>query len=194
MLLRAGLASRRRPLLAAWTLLLVAGCMRRQSADEALTKALAAAGRKQAVVYPLTGTITIDGAPPKVGPGERIIVMLNDPKDPDTRLAERPYAVVNPTGGFVFHTYTQSDGVKPGVYVLSIAKLREDRRKGFVGPDGFHNLYNDPQRNQKENPELNIDHQRPGKTNYELSLDIAGREPATPGEGALTELVFRRKQ
>ena len=46
----------------------------------------------------------------------------------------------------------------PGSYIAAIAKLKVKKQKGLVGPDGLQNLYNDPDRNPKEHPELKIEH------------------------------------
>jgi hypothetical protein len=165
-------------LLAAFAPLLVAGCSGGQSADQALDKSLAAVGQQRTTVYPLAGRVTVDGAPPQLEPGERIIVMLEDPAKPGTR---GPYVPVDDSGEFTFQSYAAADGLQPGTYIVTFAKLRK-KRGGYVGPDGFHNLYNDPEKNQTEYPDFKIEHQAPGKKDYAFDLKIAGREavPATP--------------
>ncbi len=64
--------------------------------------------------------------------------------------------------------------------------------KQYPGPDLFQNLYDDPDRNLKEYPELKIDHQPPGKTDYVFDLKIAGREAVAAGPNAVTH--FRISQ
>ena len=79
------------------------------------------------------------------------------------------------------------DLAQPGTYIVTFAKLTK-KPKGFLGPDGFHNLYNDAERNQKEYPELTIQHQAPGKKDYYFDLRIAGRDEVAPGPKALTQI------
>jgi hypothetical protein len=181
------LASRGRRLLAASALLFIEGCSGTQSADQALDKSLAAAGQERTKVYPLAGKLTVDGAPPELGPRETIILMLNDPAKLETSPNLRPHVSVSATGDFSFQTYTAADGVKPGTYIVTFAKLTK-KPKGFLGPDGFHNLYNDAERNQQQYPELKIDHQAAGKKDYYFELTIAGRDEVAPGPRALTQL------
>jgi hypothetical protein len=176
-------ASRGRGLVAAFALFLVAGCSG-QSADQALDKALVAVGQQQTTVYPLAGKVTVDGVPPQLEPGERIIVMLEDPAKLGTR---GPYVAVDNTGEFTFRSYAAADGLKPGTYIVTIAKLRK-KGGGYVGPDGFHNLYNDAERNQQQYPVLKIEHQAPGKKDYAFDLKIVGREPAEANPKALTRV------
>jgi hypothetical protein len=193
MFLRPRLASRECRLLAAFVLLLVAGCSGSKSADQALDKSLAAAGLQRTSVCPLAGKLTVDGLPPTVEQGEKIIVMLNDPAKPDAPPNSGAYATVGQDGEFSFRTYAAADGVNPGTYIVTFAKLKVKKKKGLVGPDGFQNLYNDAGRNQKENPDFKINHQAPGKTDYAFDLKIAGREAAAAGPKALTQIVIRGK-
>ena len=181
------LASRGCRLLAAFALFLVAGCSGTQSGDQALDKSLAAAGQQRTKVYPLAGKLTVDGAPPELEQRERIILMLNDPAKLDPSPNLRPHVSVSATGDFSFQTYAADDGVKPGTYIVTFAKLTK-KTKGLVGPDGFHNLYNDAEQNQKEYPELKIEHQAPGKKDYAFDLRIAGRDEVAAGPRALTRL------
>jgi hypothetical protein len=174
----------------------VAGCSRMQSADQALAKSLEVSGRQRMAVFPLAGKVTVDGVPAQLKPGERIIVMLNDVSKPDLPLIQRPHVPVRETGEFKFRTYEEADGVPPGTYVLTFAEFKVDKKRGFLGPDGFHNLYNDPERNKQEYPELQINHQSPGESHYEFNLRIAGRDEVAAAKGALTDLQFegtRRK-
>jgi hypothetical protein len=186
-LFRPRLASPGCRLLAAFALLLVAGCSGTQSADQVLDKSLAGAGQHRTTVFPLAGKLTVDGLPPELGPREIIVVMLNAPAKLDTAAGLRPHASVDATGEFAFQTYVPHDGVEPGTYIVTFAKLTK-KKGGLVGPDGFHNLYNDAERNREQYPELKIEHQAPGKQDYLFNLKIAGREPADAGPKALTRL------
>ena len=171
-------------LIAAFALLLVAGCSGGQTADQALDKSLAAVQQQRTTVYPLAGMVTVDGLPPQLEPGERIIVMLEDP----AKLGIRgPYVAVDNTGEFTFRSYAAADGLNPGTYIVTFAKLRK-KRGGYVGPDGFHNLYNDPEKTQTEYPDFKIEHQAPGKKDYAFDLKIAGRDEVAAGPRALTHI------
>jgi len=181
------LASRGFRPLTACALLVVIGCSGTQSADQALNKSLASLGQQRATVYPLAGTLTVDGLPPELKQGERVIIMLNDVSQLDTPLDTRPYAITGDAGQFSFRTYVTDDGVKPGTYIVTVAKLTKTRN-GIRGPDGFHNLYNDAERNQKEYPDLRIEHQAPGKKDYAFILRIVGRDEAPAGPRALTHV------
>ncbi len=180
----------KRALIVALALLItLGGCSQRQSADEALNKALANAGQGRERVYPLAGRLTIDGQKPRFDkPPNKIVVMLHDCGNPDIPVGERPYVLADPEGRFAFHTYFDGDGVKPGKYVLTFAVLRKKGKLGLVGPDRLKNLYNDPDENAKV-AELNIDHHAPGKTDYVFDLQVAGREPiSNPGSKALVAI------
>jgi hypothetical protein len=172
---------------AALSVILVASCARTQTSDKALNQSLAAAGKQRTTVYPLAGKLTIDGAPPQPEPGEFIIVMLNDPGQLDIPVSTRPHVTVSPTGEFAFRTNAADDGVAPGTYVVTFARLTKQEGK-FFGPDAFHNLYNDPEKNQTEYPELKIEHRAPGKKDYDFNLKIAGREESAAGPKALTHI------
>jgi hypothetical protein len=173
-------------------LISVGGCSGTQSADQALNKALANAGQQREKIYPLAGTVTIDGQSPHFDkPAYKLTVILNDPQSPDAPIRERPYVVADSHGGFAFETYFNGDGVKPGKYILTFAVLRKKSKTGYVGPDQLKNLYNGPDQNSTA-PDFVIDHQAPGKTDYTFNLAIAGKEAAKPGPHALTEILWSR--
>jgi hypothetical protein len=179
------LPSPRGSLFVAFALLVVAGCS--GGADQALEKSLATNGYQRSTVYPLAGKLTVDGQPPEFEEGDRIVAMLNDP----AKLGTAPsghYVTVGKGGEFTFQTYAKDDGVPPGTYILTFAKLKVKKRSSLVGPDGFHNLYNDAARNQKEYPDFKIEHQAPGKKDYVFNLQVAGRDEVAAGPGALTRI------
>ena len=72
-----------------------------------------------------------------------------------------------------------------------MAQLSKEKAHNFAGPDGFQNLYNDPDTNDKE-PELTVNHASPGKTNYVFDLKLAGRQPESTGS-ARGDADFVRK-
>jgi len=165
------------------TVLLIAGCSSGQTSDQAIDKALANAGKTREAVCPLAGKVTVDGLPPDLAEAEWIVMMLKDPANPK---ADGRIAVISRSGEFAFKTFGTDDGVKAGTYIATFTKLKRGQHKQYPGPDQFQNLYDDPDRNLKEYPELKIDHQRPGKKNYVFDLKVAGREAAAAGPNAVT--------
>jgi len=163
--------------------LLVAGCSSGQSANQAIDKALENAGQKRSALYPLAGKITVDGIPPDLAEAEWIIMTLKDPANPK---ADGPLRLISRSGEFNFGTFGKDDGVKAGTYIATFSKLKRGQQKEYPGPDQFENLYDDPDRNLKEYPELKINHQSPGKKDYAFDLKIAGREAAAAGPNAVT--------
>jgi hypothetical protein len=180
------LASPRRRLFPAFALLLIAGCTG-TSANQNLEKSLATIGHERTAVYPLAGKITVDGQPPDFAEGDRIIVMLNDAAKLGA-AATGPYVYVGKDGDFTFRTYGTDDGAPAGTYIVTFAKLKVKKRSSLVGPDGFHNLYNDAERNQQEYPDFKIEHKARGKKDYLFDLRIAGREEVVAGPKALTRI------
>jgi hypothetical protein len=164
-------------------MLLVGGCSSGQTTNQAIDKALENAGQKREAVYPLAGTVTVDGMPPDLAEREWIVMVLKDPANPQANGLFRP---ISRSGEFAFGTFAKDDGVKAGTYIATFSKLKRGQRKEYPGPDQFLNLYDDPDRNLKEYPELKIDHQPPGKKDYVFDLKIAGREAAAAGPNAVT--------
>ena len=107
-------------------------------------------------------------------------------KDPANPQSNGRYAVISRSGEFAFGAFGRDDGVKAGTYIATFTKLKRGQHKQYPGPDLFQNLYDDPDRNLKEYPELKIDHQPPGKTDYVFDLKIAGREAVAAGPNAVT--------
>jgi outer membrane murein-binding lipoprotein Lpp len=165
------------------TVLLVAGCSSGQTYNQAIDKALANAGKTRSAVYPLAGKIKVDGVAPDLAEGEWIVMMLKDPANPKP---DGPYRLISRSGEFAFRTFAKDDGVKAGTYIATFSKLKRGQHKEYPGPDEFNNLYDDPDRNLKEYPELKINHQPPGKKDYVFDLKIAGREAVAAGPNAVT--------
>ncbi len=95
-------------------------------------------------------------------------------------------------GSFTFYTYTAGDGVPVGSYVVLFAELHPSRQKGLIQPDGLKNLYDDPDKNG-QNKDFVVTVAEPGKTDYDFNLDLAGKEPATPGPHAVAEIRKDKK-
>jgi hypothetical protein len=141
--------------------------------------------RKTHPFYPLAGRVRIDGHAPDAKNGD-LIVMLNG-KEARHGKIEECSAICKPDGSFEI-----AGGHTAGKFVVTFARLT--RRKGvdwaeWNGPEGFKNLYNDPDKNARI-PEFVIDHRAPGKTDYVFNLKVDGRPPAQPGPNALVHLEF----
>ena len=161
------------------------GC---QPTDQRLEKALQQAGAQKEHVFPLSGRVTVDGAPAECDPRRPVIVVLIDRDTTAEAARGRRFVECETEGRFSFRTYARNDGVKPGRYVVAIAKLERTGVDGYAGSDQFHNRYNDPDKNAQD-ATFEIEHNSPGKTDYEFHLTIAGAEPVeTPGPHAITHI------
>jgi hypothetical protein len=178
--------SRAFKLLAVLTVAWAAGCGR-QNADDSVNKILKETGQQRADVFPLAGKVMVDGHAPQTRPGggKRLIVILSDPAKPDAPVSSRPKATCQPNGDFAFNMYGTGDGVVAGKYVVVLVELKFDKRKGYVGPDGLKNLYNDPDKNATVDGFV-IEHKAPGKKDYVFNLEVEGHEPGTPGPHSIT--------
>jgi hypothetical protein len=178
-------SSREFKLLVALTVSWAAGC-RPQNADDSVNKILKETGQQRADAFPLAGKVTIDGHAPETRPGgKRLIMILTDPAKPDAPVSSRPKTTCQPNGDFAFNMYGTGDGVAAGKYVVVFVELRFDKRKGYVGPDGLMNLYNDPDKNAKMDGFV-IEHKAPGKTDYIFNLEVEGHDAGTPGPHSIT--------
>jgi hypothetical protein len=114
-------------------------------------------------------------------------VILNDPQ----HLVAGGKAVTNvdSQGDFAFTTYLPQDGAPTGKYIVTFSQLRRapaGRKSGggitlpmsqeFVLPDELKNLYSDPEKN-KDNPNFLVEIAGSGRTDYNVNLEVAGREP-----------------
>jgi len=163
-------------------LALAAGCSGRQSPEQRIKIALDQAGMTGSPLYPIAGTVFIDGLPPTFdNPRKHLVITLFDPQKPDKKHLR---ALARADGTFRF----TEDGIRPGHYVLAFSVLRRKGPQNFVGPDGLNNLYNDPDVNAKDFPQFVIDHESPGKKDYDFNLEVAGKEGITsPGPHAVIE-------
>ncbi|HEV7998717.1 MAG TPA: hypothetical protein VGP63_02480 [Planctomycetaceae bacterium] len=170
------------------TLAAAAGCSSRQSPEQRIQIALETAGMTATALYPLAGTVTIDGEPPVFDEARKhLVLMLYDLEKPDLPMGERPYCLARQDGKFTF----TEDGVESGHYVLLFAVLRRKGQGNFIGPDVLNNLYNDPDLNGKTT-QFVIDHKAPGKKDYEFNLEFAGKTPIPePGPHALTKASMK---
>jgi hypothetical protein len=175
-------------LVAALAGFVTAGCG--SSADDALNQTLKDAGKTKDAVYPFAGKVTIDGDPPKLERGYRLVLVLNDPEKLDTPTIQKLHVEADENGEFKFTTYGQNDGIKPGKYIVTFGVFKNQRIVGLVPPDQLHNLYTDPDENAKNSPEFVIDHKAPGNKEYKFNLVVMGKEPvAQPGSHALNGVM-----
>ncbi len=169
------------------------------TAEQALEQAFKGNPNAQRVeVVKFEGTITVDGQPPNK-PGTKLFIILNDPKNPQDP-AKQPKLVggVDDEGNFFFSTNAARDGVEAGNYVVTFVQLHHRKalfgqRRGalFEPPDELKNLYNVPEKNAA-NPEFNVEIKKPGRTDRNFNLAIAGKDPVVaPGPHAMTKLDYR---
>jgi hypothetical protein len=152
----------------------------------------------------LAGRVTVDGQPP--AGDTSLVVILNDPEHLDaTANGKRPevFTVCSGQGDFAIMT-------KPGKYIVTFVELHQFEPRGerpvgrglgpsgpmtrgnLLPPDELKNLYNDPDKNAKEE-KFKLDLNLPGQEDYQVDLALAGKDPvATPGPNAVTLLTARR--
>jgi hypothetical protein len=167
--------------------LLPAGCSKTQSTQEAVDAQLKALNTTKANLARFAGKVTIDGQPPTVNRGQVLLVILYDQKDPEKNKAPLS-TVCKKDGSFEFYRYVAGDGVPVGSYVVLFAELKQSRAKGLIQPDGLKNLYDDPDKNA-QNKDFVAEVAPPGRTDYDFNLDVAGKEPGTPGAHAVTQIL-----
>jgi hypothetical protein len=167
---------------------LMTGCGGSQSADQTLKARLADSNSQAAEIATFSGTVTIDRSPPELKPDESLMIMLYDTKHPPP-AKQLPIATrCGKDGHFEFTTYTRGDGVPVGSYKVLFAAFKfNPLGRGSNSPDALKNLYNDP-----DTTPFQVDLTRPGKTDWNFDLEIAGKEANTsPGQRAITRLVKR---
>jgi hypothetical protein len=139
-------------------------------------------------VFPLSGRVLVDGEPAAFDPRSPVIVILIDRERSAQPASSHRFDECDPEGKFSFSTYERDDGIKPGRYVVAIAKLKRIAPRAYAGPDEFHNRYNDPDKNARE-AMFQIGHDARGKRDYEFHLTVAGAEPVDkPGPHAITQI------
>ncbi len=124
-----------------------------------------------------------------------MFIFLVDPQHPEQKLKYKYSSLCKPDGSFEFSTYFPGDGVPLGKYVVGFVALhpaakkrgRADQAVPYEGPDGLKNRYNDPDKN-KDTKEFAVDVTAPGRTDYEFTLTVAGKDPGTLGEHSVKTL------
>jgi len=166
--------------------LLPAGCSKTQSTQEAVDAQLKALNQPKANLAKFAGKVTVDGQPPTLQRGKVLLVMLYDQKNPDKNKPPL-FATCKKDGSFEFYRYVAADGAPVGSYVVLFAELSASRQKGMTQPDALKNLYDDPDKNAN-NKDFVVEIAPPGRTDYAFNLELAGKDPVTPGPHAVTEI------
>jgi len=163
---------------------------------------------KKTAVAKFAGRVTIDGQPP--AKEYSLFVILNDPQhlDEAAHSTKPKYCQsCNSNGAFAFSTYGHEDGVPVGKYVVTFVglhgpplpvagkmrgpKVRSGGMSHYGPPDELKNLYNDPDKNAKDEKfVLNLE--APGKDDYEFDLPVAAKEAVAAGPNAWTNLGGKR--
>jgi hypothetical protein len=164
--------------------LAAAGCNKTQSPQQALDSQMQTLHIQKEPLGQFAGKVTIDSQPPAIPRGKALVVILCDQKNPEKPVQ---YTICNNDGSFSFYTYSKADGVRLGSYVVLFAELTVTRRSGLRPPDELKNLYNDPDKNA-QNKDFVVTVAAPGKTDYDFNLQLAGKEPATPGPHTVTQI------
>jgi hypothetical protein len=167
--------------------LVASGCGK-DSADQAINRVSRETGVQRVPIAKISGTVTVNGKEPPVG----TLIALYDPKSasgPKGKMLPL-YTLCKPDGRFQFGTYGDGDGVPVGSYIILFAQLQYLANGGYFPPDGFKNLYNDPDKNT-DKAEFKVDVTDPGRTDYRFDLTVEGKEPVTdPGPHALIKITF----
>jgi hypothetical protein len=168
--------------------IIAGGCSGRPSESESVQKSLEVNNLAQLPLSKFSGTVTIDGQPPVIDRKHPLYVLAYDPKHPPKGRELPASATCDKNGHFDFSTYGTGDGVPTGSYIVLFAQPSVGSGEG----DGLKNLYNDPDKNAKEE-RFQINLSSPTKTEWTFDLTIAGKDPVTtPGEHALMARKKRR--
>jgi hypothetical protein len=147
------------------------------------------------------GRVTVDGQPPKQDCKLFVTLHLPDHLEEAAHLKGKGYQLFTPCdgdGNFVFR-----NGVEPGQYVITFVELHPRGRaqksetggprmvrggvspRTFLQPDELKNLYNDPDKNIKDQ-NFNLNLAFPGRDDFQFELAVAGKEAVDkPGPNAI---------
>jgi hypothetical protein len=158
------------------------GCGDRKT-QERMKQQLAETKSSDAPVAKFSGKVTIDGEVPSVPAKFALVLILYSDKDVQPGHEKIFHTACDKDGHFEFTRYSKGDGVPPGSYTVLFEELMARTGSRFTGADQLKNLYNDPDKSP-----FHVDITPPGKTNWEFNLEIAGKDPATPGPHAVTQI------
>jgi hypothetical protein len=166
----------------------------RESADQALDRALKATNSTKVPTAKFSGAVTVDGQPPgiKVYDKHRLVIMLYDPKNPPGKGHPLLFADCMPEphdGSFEFSTYNRGDGIPPGSYIALFLDMPTSWGGGYKGDDLFKNRFNDPDRNETD-PQFKVELTEPGRTDWQFNLVTQGyAPPPAPGPNSILKPV-----
>jgi hypothetical protein len=100
--------------------------------------ALGGCAEKWAEVFPVSGTVKVDGQAPT---GAQIALYAVAPAGSD---AVTPTGAVKNDGSFVISSYKAGDGAPPGEYVATIQWFKFDEKISGAGPNVLPELYANP--------------------------------------------------
>jgi hypothetical protein len=99
---------------------------------------LTGCGESWVEVFPVTGSIKVDGQNPA---GARLTL---NPVNPAGEEVVVPTAGVKADGSFTVTSYQSDDGAPPGEYVITVRWNKYDEKIGGAGPNVLPELYADP--------------------------------------------------
>jgi hypothetical protein len=151
--------------------------------QERMKLQLAETKSSDAPVAKFSGKVTIDGEVPSVPARHALVLILFSDKDTQPGHETIYHTACDKDGHFEFTRYSKGDGVPPGSYTVLFEELVARTGSRFTGEDQLKNLYNDPDKSP-----FHVDISPPGKTDWMFNLEIAGKDPATPGPHAVKQL------
>jgi hypothetical protein len=152
--------------------------------QERMQQQLAETKGSNSPVAKFSGKVTIDGDVPPVPAKYALVLMLYSDKDTQPGHETIYHTVCDKDGNFEFTRYSKGDGVPPGSYTVLFEELMPRRGSRFTGADQLKNLYNDP-----DTSPFHVDISPPGKTDWGFNLEVAGKDPATPGPHAVKQIL-----
>jgi hypothetical protein len=153
------------------------------STQQRIKEQLAETKSSDSPVAKFSGIVTIDGQTPSLPPRYAVLLILYSDKDAKPGHETIYRTVCDKEGHFEFTRYSKGDGVPPGTYTVLFEALMPRSGSRFTGADQLKNLYNDPDKSP-----FHVDITPPGKTDWDFNLEIAGKDPVSPGPRAVTRI------
>ena len=132
--------------------------------------ALVGCGESWVEVFPVSGTVKVDGQAPQ---GAQIVLHPVTPAGPD---AVAPTGSVNADGSFAITSYTTGDGAPPGEYTATIQWYKFDEKLGGPGGNVLPPEYATP----KTTP-IKVSVQAGGPTQLEAITIASAKTARRPG-------------
>jgi hypothetical protein len=115
--------------------------------------------------FPVSGTLTVNGAPAEPG----ILVLLTPQFTETDKYPIHPRGLTLEGGGFKVTTYNSDDGAPEGEYVATVEWPRTGGLSSYASGDLFGGAFANPETN-KANPQFKVNVTRDGA---KLKLDLA---------------------